>query len=133
MRLSMKRILIVEDDVINRLTYQVMLMNEGAILEFDHWGWDTLKMLRRTRDWDLIILDLMLSGKSGYHLFEEIREMAKCFAIPIIAVSAAEPHEAMARCRELGFSGYISKPIDVKRFPAQLAQIIEGTSIWAYS
>lgn len=131
--LARKRIFIVEDNVMNRITYQVVLNNAGATLEFDRWGRDTVERLKHSRCWDLIILDLMLpAGQSGYQLYEEIRQLAKSYNTPIIAVSAAEPGTAMARCRELGFSGYLAKPINEEQFPHQLARFIAGEEIWSY-
>jgi CheY-like chemotaxis protein len=134
MVLAKKRVFIVEDNVMNRITYQVVLMNAGAIIEFDRWGRDCVERLQHSRRWDLIILDLMLpGGQSGYQLYEEIHQVAKLYHTPIIAVSAAEPGTAMARCRELGFSGYFTKPINEEQFPHQLVRVIAGEEIWSYS
>jgi CheY-like chemotaxis protein len=132
--LKHKRILVVEDNIINRVTYQIALMRSGAFVEFDQWGPGAIKTLKMGRKFDLIILDLMLPrGETGYHIFEEIRALPQLGNVPIIAVSAAEPSEAMALCRELGFDGYIAKPIDEEQFPAQLCRVLAGESVWIYS
>ncbi len=132
MLLKNKRILVVEDNIINRVTYQIALMRSGAFVEFDKWGPEAIKLLKMGRKFDLIILDLMLPrGESGYHIFEEIKASSQ--NVPIIAISAAEPSEAMARCRELGFDGYIAKPIDEEQFPGQLERVLAGEDVWIYS
>jgi CheY-like chemotaxis protein len=80
---------------------------------------------------DLIILDLMLKdGVSGFDVFQRIREMPQYAQIPIVAVSASDSAVALPRARALGFSGYISKPIDEALFPKQIAQIIAGEQVW---
>jgi len=73
----------------------------------------------------------MLSrGENGYNIFKQIRELPKYKNVPIIAVTAADPIQAMAQCRELGFDGYIAKPISEEIFPSQLERILAGESIW---
>lgn len=132
MLLEGKTIFVVEDNMLNRVTYQITLIQEGARVIFERWGPSTLFGLKSVRHVDLIILDLMLPrGENGYHLFSQIRNVPQFSQIPIIAVSAAEPSEAMARCRDLGFDGYIAKPIDEQKFPAQLLAIIRGESLWS--
>lgn len=132
MSLRNKHIFIVDDNALNRATYQLILFAKGAYVEFDRWGRDTVKLLQRARNIDLIILDLMLPmGASGYNLFTLIRQMPGYETTPIIAVSASDPYSAMEKCREMGFSGYIAKPINEELFPDQLARVIQGEQVWA--
>ncbi len=132
MLLKDKIIIIVEDNLLNRVTYQVALMRDGARVIFERWGKDLHMILQQHPEVDLIILDLMLPyGQSGYKHFEDIRQIPGFERVPIIAVSAAEPSYAMARCRELGFDGYIAKPINEANFGSLLARIMQGEQIWS--
>lgn len=131
MLLHEKSIFIVEDNMYNRLTYHYALIREGAHVVFEKQGIDTLGSLNRVPKVDLIILDLMLPrGVDGFALIAQIRSNPKYADIPIIAVSAADPGQTMARCRALGFDGYISKPINEDMFPALLVKILSGESVW---
>jgi hypothetical protein len=97
-----RNIFILEDNSLNRAIYQITLGKNGATLVFDQWGHNTVEKLKQIKKLDLIILDLMLpDGQSGFDIFE------------------------------LGFSGYIAKPIDADLFPRQIVNIILGESIWA--
>lgn len=126
-----KHILIVEDNSLNRVVYQITLGVQGAVLEFDRWGREAITRLKAGRDFDLIILDLMLHGGiSGFDIFQEIRTMPQFNAIPIVAISASEPAIAMPRARELGFSGFISKPIDEAYFVGQISKLMAGEEVW---
>lgn len=126
-----KHILIVEDNSLNRVVYQITLGVQGAVLEFDRWGREAVTRLKAGRDFDLIILDLMLHGGiSGFDIFQEIRTMPQFNAIPIVAISASEPAIAMPRARELGFSGFISKPIDEAYFVGQISKLMAGEEVW---
>lgn len=131
MSLQGKRIFIVEDNSLNRVVYQMTLAIQGAYLEFDRWGREAITRLERSGNWDLIVLDLMLQGGiSGFDIFEKIRTMPEYDQTPIIAVSASEPSVAMPKASELGFSGFISKPISESLFVKQVAKVINGEEIW---
>ena len=126
-----KTIFIVEDNTMNRVIYQISLGKNGAFLEFDRWGRDTLEKMKYMSKIDLIILDLMLpNGESGFTIFEQIRKLSQYDTVPIVAVSASEPAVAIPVAQKLGFSGFIAKPIDSKIFPEQVAQIMNGESLW---
>jgi two-component system sensor histidine kinase/response regulator len=128
--LQNKRIFIVEDSSLNRVVYKMILKRDGVELDFDRWGRDTLVYLNNFRP-DIIIMDLMLGmGGSGYDVFAEIRKHPEFDSIPVVAISASEPVIAMPKCQEMGFSGFIAKPIEDQLLPDQLARIIEGEQIW---
>jgi two-component system, chemotaxis family, sensor kinase CheA len=131
MLLKDQSIFIVEDNSHNRIVFQMTLVLTGARLEFERWGRDAVQRLNNQRVVNLIILDLMLHNNvSGYDIFIEIRSIPKYDNIPIVAVSAAEPAIALPKTRQMGFSGFIAKPINDDLFPKQLARILAGEKIW---
>lgn len=131
MNLNNKRIFIVEDNVHNRVIYQIMLKRYNVRLEFDRWGRETLRHMRDFGDIDLIILDLMLpSGISGFDIFDDIRADGSFAHVPIVAVSAADPSMAIAKTKAKGFAGFIAKPVDDDLFPEQMSKIIDGEQLW---
>lgn len=126
-----KHIFVVEDNLENRIITRLMLGKSGAILEFDMWGRDTVHKLLAFTPVDLILLDLMLPrGASGYNIYKDIREHEALKAVPIVAVSAADPSTALPICRRMGFQGFIAKPLDDELFPAQLTQVLNGQEVW---
>lgn len=129
--LTNRRIFIVEDNLENRMVVQMILMSQGVQSEFDRWGNHTIKKLKDFMPVDVILLDLMFPmGVTGYQVFDQIRRYEEFDHIPIVAVSAANPSEAIPKCRQKGFAGFIPKPIDDELFPEQLAGIIEGKALW---
>jgi len=128
-KLAGKRIFITEDDSMNRVVYTMVLKVSGAVIEFDRTGRDTLSRLKDFHP-DLIILDLMLRGDSGFILFEDIRRMGGFDKVPIVAISASDPSLAMQKCRNIGFNGFISKPIEEELLVDQLVHLIEGGEVW---
>jgi CheY-like chemotaxis protein len=129
-----KRIFVVEDNVENRVVYQIFFTHECAVFEFERWGAQTIVQMKRFKPIDLIILDLMLPrGLTGYHLFDQIRAQPEFADVPVIAISAADPSIAIPKVREKGFAGFIAKPIDGTRFAEQLRRILAGESLWVES
>ena len=132
MILKDKRIFIVEDNMQNRLVFQMALIRHGASVDFERWGRDTMYHLQNVSRVDLIVLDLMLAeGITGFDIFDQIRALPKYDTVPIIAVSAMDPSIAIPKLKKQGFSGFIAKPIDNVQFPKQLASIIKGEHVWS--
>lgn len=131
MKLEGKRIFIVEDNLANRAIEQMLLEQDGAKIAFERWGTETVKKLRQFMPVDVILLDLMFPGGiTGYDVFKDIRSYPEFRHIPIIAVSASDPSSAIPQTRNYGFSGFISKPIEFDFFSRQVADVIQGKSIW---
>ena len=132
MTLQGKHIFLLEDDPVNFSVISNILRKNGATVTLDHWGDTSLQKLESSyKNYDLILLDLMLSGSiSGYDIFDSIRANSTFDNIPIVAVSASDPDVAIPKTREMGFTGYISKPINRLRFPEQLALVLNGESVW---
>lgn len=132
MRLKDYRIFYVEDDARNRAIVEMILEHNGAKVGFERWGRAaTLPRLYEFMPIDLILLDLMFPNNvTGYDIFNLIRDIPQFNGIPIVAISAADPTIEMARTRNHGFDGFISKPINLVRFPFQIEQCIAGQKIW---
>ena len=107
-----KRILIVEDDADISMVEEAYL--EAAEFETrivtDGTG---ISSLIQKEEYDLILLDLMLPGKSGYEICREIRDEVD---VPILMVTARTESVDKVRGLGLGADDYISKPFD----PAEL-------------
>ncbi len=132
LKLAQRRVFYVEDDVSNRAIAQMILESQGAIVGFERWGASsTIPRLRKFMPIDVILLDLMFPGGiTGYDVFDAIQREPDLMGIPVVAVSAADPAMEMNRVRDLGFSGFISKPVDMRRFPDQVAAVIAGETVW---
>jgi CheY-like chemotaxis protein len=131
MLLKGRRILIVEDNVGNKAIAQMLLERAGARTDTERWGTTVVDALKQQAPFDIILLDLMLPYQvSGFDVFQQIRQIEVGRTIPIVAVSAADASTAIPRAQTLGFSGYISKPLDFQLFPQQIYRIICGESLW---
>jgi CheY-like chemotaxis protein len=131
--LNNRHIFIVEDNLENRVIFQMSLIKQGAIVDFERWGRDAVRRVKASSHIDLIVLDLMLKdGKSGLDLCDEIRALPRFASIPIVAVSAMDPSVAIPNIRTRKFNGFIAKPIDSRLFPKQIYALLEGQHVWYY-
>lgn len=131
MLLKNKHIFIVEDNVSNRVIFQMALIRDGAEVDFERHGRDTLDRLGNLTRIDLIILDLMLAGGiSGFDLYDEIRKLPGYEKVPVVAVSAMYSGIAIPQVRAKGMNGFIAKPIDGMMFAQQISKVIDGAEVW---
>lgn len=125
------RIFIVEDNVRNMAIYSVLLRKMGAEVFQDHWQHNTIESMCRVLPLDIILLDLMLKQNiSGYDIFSEISRHDILSKVPVVAVSAADASIEIPKAKEMGFSGYIAKPIQAFHFPGLIKQVLAGENIW---
>ena len=107
-----KKILIVEDDEDIQMIEEAYLQSAGFRTEIAADGAQAMKKMEQT-SFDLILLDVMLPGKSGYEICREIREKID---IPVLMVTARTESIDKIRGLGLGADDYITKPFD----PAEL-------------
>jgi len=116
-------VLIVEDNDKNmKLTRDVLQFHGFATVEATT-GEDGVA-LARDRQPAVILMDIQLPGIDGVTALERIREDAATSRIPIVAMTASVMKEDRERFEKAGFDGFITKPIDVKRFPDQVREIV---------
>ena len=76
---------------------------------------------------DVIFLDLEMSV-SGFEILRMVKEAPGFKDVPVIAYSIHTQHINLAR--DLGFDGFIGKPINADRFPVQIKAILRGEKVW---
>lgn len=107
-----KKIMIVEDDADISMVEEAYLKSAGFETRIITEGTEVAAVLKEEH-FDLVLLDLMLPGKSGYEVCDEIRDIVD---IPIIMVTARTESIDKIRGLGLGADDYIAKPFD----PAEL-------------
>jgi signal transduction histidine kinase len=114
------RILIVDDDAMNLFVYQDIFMSEeNYICKYIESGEDALDALPLFRP-DIILLDIMLPGISGYDVCQNIRNEPKYQFIKIIMVSGKGMLEERLEGYEKGADDYLVKPFDNEELLAKI-------------
>lgn len=120
-----ERILLVEDNPMNRRVSQFLLKAQGYIVDEARDAQEALGMLK-ARLPDLILMDLQLPGMDGYAATKLIKQDAATKDIPVVALTAYAMSGDAERAREAGCDGYITKPIDPDEFPKVVAGYLKG-------
>lgn len=114
---SAKKIIIVEDEPSLIFTLRDTLENEGYNVRVAENGKDAVDSVTRDEP-DLMVLDLMLPGMSGYDVCEKIREMDYTF--PIIMLTARDQEVDKINGLNIGADDYMTKPFSVKELLARI-------------
>jgi DNA-binding response OmpR family regulator len=112
-----KHILIVEDDAHIRLGLCDALRAEGYEVTDCCAGSEALPLFKQRKP-DLVVLDIMLPGKSGYDLCREIRGTKS--RVPIVMLSAKGQEIDKVVGLELGADDYVTKPFSLREFLARI-------------
>jgi signal transduction histidine kinase/ActR/RegA family two-component response regulator len=121
------RILVAEDNEVNRRVLSALLVNTGLDLDFVVNGEQAVKAYQE-RGYDLILMDVSMPVMTGIDATEAIRqlEMESGFQrIPIIALTANALPDQIDACLAAGMDLHVSKPIDIKRLYAALEVAME--------
>lgn len=107
-RLSGQKILWVEDDQFLSSILAVKLSHEGSVGFYAKNGEEALEILGRETP-DIILLDLLLPGMTGFEVLQAIRANSKMANVPIIVLSNLGQKEDMEKTKQLGATKYLIK------------------------
>lgn len=107
-----RKILIAEDDIRLCELIEEAIVGAGMESGLVHHGTAVIPRLKSST-WDILLLDLMLPGKSGLQVLQELRETSD---IPVIILTAMSEEKDRIRGFELGADDYLVKPF----FPGEM-------------
>ncbi|MBK5256650.1 MAG: response regulator [Vicinamibacteria bacterium] len=113
------RLLVVDDNEMNRDMLSRRLKSKGYIVEMAEDGQQALDMLSKD-SFDLILLDVMMPGISGIDVLRAVRQTKSRADLPIIMATAKDQSDDIVEALKLGANDYVTKPID---FPVCLARV----------
>ncbi len=118
-----KRILVVEDNDLNRKLFCDLLKANGFAVEPVADGREAIE---RTRQFvpNLVIMDIQLQGVSGLDLIEALKADKDLRGIPVLAVTAYAGKGDEERIRDAGAEGYLAKPVSIGPFMAAVRQLV---------
>jgi len=118
-----KRILVVEDNDLNRRLFCDVLKSQGYAVEPVADGRGALDAARNFVP-GLIIMDIQLPHVSGLELIEQIKADRILRDIPVLAVTAYAGRGDEERIRDAGADGYLAKPVSIGPFMAAVKALL---------
>jgi adenylate cyclase len=116
-------ILVVDDDQRNARLMQIVLRSEGYVTSLASSGPEALAILARDAI-DLIVLDVMMPGMSGYDVCRVVRENKRTHFLPVILVTALTDATDRVEGIEAGADDFISKPFNEVEIRARVRSLL---------
>ena len=118
------RILVVDDNASNRDLLSRRLQREGYRVTSVEGGAAALAMIA-AEGFDLVLLDLMMPGMSGFEVLNRLKADGGTRHIPVIMISALDELDSTVRCIEAGAEDYLPKPFNPVLLRARINACLE--------
>jgi adenylate cyclase len=118
------RILVVDDNASNRDLLSRRLQRQGHTVLQAEDGTIALALVEKEA-LDLVLLDLMMPGISGYDVLASLKGNPRSREIPVIMISALSELDSIVRCIEAGADDYLAKPFDPTLLRARVGSSLE--------
>ena len=119
--MGMKKILIVEDEILLCKVLKRALEDEGYAVFEVHMGHDAVENIKKEKP-DLIILDIKLPDMDGRELLGEVKKI--CPKVPVMMCSAHDSSRVNFDEWETKVSGYITKPVKLDELKSKVKEIV---------
>ncbi len=120
----MDKILVIDDDPAMTDLLKIILNTTGAEILTANSGQEGL-LAARSKQPDIIIVDLMMSGVDGWQVCKSIRQFSN---IPILVLSALDSPGVVAHALETGADDYLVKPVPARVLIAHLQNLLKRRS-----
>ena len=130
--LNGKKFLIAEDNLVNQKVITHVLQKAGGIVDIANNGLEAISFLKKSTDYNLIIMDLQMPEMDGYAATKYIRTVMK-ISIPIIAMTASALKGEKSKCIEIGMNDYLSKPFDFAFIYKRISMLLGETPVNDYT
>jgi CheY-like chemotaxis protein len=120
----MKKILIAEDNPVNRELMRELLEMQGYEVFEAVNGQEALQMIEQVRP-DLLVLDLGMPVLDGFGAIRKIRADPASANLPVLAATAFAMRGDREKTLEAGFDGYVSKPINPTALRVEIDRLME--------
>jgi class 3 adenylate cyclase len=118
------RLLVVDDNKVNRLLLTRSLEMQGHRVASAENGRVALEMLRREA-FDLMLLDMEMPEMDGFEVLARLAKDPQLRGLPVIVTSSLESVDTVVRCIELGAEDYLNKPVNPVLLKARIDASLE--------
>ena len=121
--MSEKKILLVEDNPVNRRLAEFLLRSQGYQVRAATTAQEAFDIIKAERP-DLILMDVQLPGMDGLEATKKLKEEPTTRDIPVVAVTSYAMKGDREKALAAGCAGYITKPIDKDTFIREVATVL---------
>lgn len=122
-----KKVLIADDEPNILISLEYLMKREGWLVAVARDGDEALVAIRRDRP-DLVLLDVMMPGKSGFEVCQAVRADEALAAVKILMLTAKGRDTDVAQGLGVGADAYMTKPFSIKELAAKVRVMLEGAA-----
>jgi CheY-like chemotaxis protein len=119
----MTKVLIAEDNAVNRELLRELLETRGYNVVEACDGQEALHMIEQTQP-DMLLLDIGMPVLDGFAVVRKIREDPRLAPLPVVAVTAYAMQGDREKVLNSGFDGYLSKPVNSRSLVEELDRLL---------
>ncbi|HKB98546.1 MAG TPA: response regulator [Terriglobales bacterium] len=119
----MTKILLAEDNAVNRELLRELLEARGFEVDEACDGQEALDMIAQTQP-DILLLDIGMPVLDGFAVVQKIRGNPRYATLPVLAVTAYAMQGDREKILNAGFNGYLSKPINTRSLTEELERLL---------
>ena len=123
------RILVVDDTAVNLKLLGDLLSAKGYQVGTAASGAEALEKIDKTPP-DLVLLDVMMPGMSGYEVCKKLRENPATAVLPVVMVTALDPAQERVKGIDVGADDFLTKPINQPELLARVRSLLRVKSLW---
>lgn len=121
---SPRRVLITDDDNASRNTVAALLSPLGYLVRFAANGEEALAAVEQETP-DLVLLDVMMPGMSGFEVCRRVRERLGADYVPVIMITALDGRSDIVRGLEAGADDFLHKPVHGAELRARVSNLLK--------
>jgi|GEM_PF-222411 adenylate cyclase len=118
------RILVVDDNELNRKMLARFMEHMGHLSEFASDGHEALEKIQST-DFDLVLLDILMPRMNGIEVLHELNNQGLLRHLPVLVLSGLDSSDEIIQCIELGAEDFLSRPINLTLLKARVNACLE--------
>ena len=119
------KVLIADDEPNIVISLEFLMRREGHQVSIARDGAQALEAIRRERP-DLVLLDVMMPGKSGFEVCQAVRADEALAGVKILMLTAKGRDTDLAQGLGLGADAYMTKPFSTKALAARVRTMLGG-------
>ncbi len=123
------RILVVDDTPVNVKLLADLLTVKGYAVSTAASGAEALDKIEREHP-DLVLLDVMMPGLSGYEVCRKVRDNPATAMLPVVMVTALDPLQERVKGIEAGADDFLTKPINQPEMLARVRSLLRVKELW---